>query len=149
MTAPICALTNQLSLDDLEAVQAHIASRISELQIVPLPWPVMTEFPLPTDRFKAPNAASADLRRKQISEEGFTNTQPSIRPHWADNRKHSPNGSLPRRIDAILLTAPVNGMTKEEIETALTADGGSTISHKDFLDYFREHWRAGLIPKVV
>lgn len=141
-------LTNQMSLIDLEAVQAHIASRISELKVVPLPWPVMTERTSSSDRFKAPNAASAVLRRKEISA-GITNTRPEVAPTWADDKKHSPNGSIPRRIDAILLTAPPNGITKKEIETALTADGGSTISHKDFLDYFREHWRAGLIPKVV
>jgi len=141
-------LTNQMSLIDLEAVQAHIASRISELKVVPLPWPVMTERTSSSDRFKAPNAASAVLRRKEISA-GIANTLPKVAPTWADDKKHSPNGSIPRRIDAILLTAPANGMTKEEIETALTADGGSAISHKDFLDYFREHWRAGLILKVV
>ena len=141
-------LTNQMSLIDLEVVQAHIASRISELNVVPLSVPVVTEFPLLTDRFKAPNAASAALRRKEISA-GFTNTLPGVAPTWADDKKHSPNGPIQRRIDAILSTAPANGITKEEIETALTADGGPAISHKSFMDIFREHWRAGLIPKVV
>jgi hypothetical protein len=37
LIAPICMLTNQLCLDDLEAVQAHIASLISGMSRPPIP----------------------------------------------------------------------------------------------------------------